>query len=150
MADVSAARLQTNEVVDSATVLWFSAPVAAIIPLPDVSAILLGGDSGISKDSDGSVSPSSVLFYVSHSPGLVTDSLLSIGLVPATAPIDTDSHAVLISESHVNRLGFRLRSPPSLMKVDLALPLNNLEPTRPEFTEWVKLKPHNVNNFWSS
>jgi hypothetical protein len=68
MADVSAARLQTNKVVDSATVLWFSAPVAAIIPLPDVSAILLGGDSDISKDSDGSVSPSSVLFYVSHSP----------------------------------------------------------------------------------
>jgi hypothetical protein len=162
MEDVNAARHRTSKTVASITaaasptVEATAHHVAAVMP-PNKSSVLDLSGSDLSKDSDDDVSVNPhadcpIPFMVPH---YKWDCLVSNKTTgePITLQslLDDGSHMVLIDDIVARGLGLCRRCLPKLIPIELALsPSNRTEAAKTVLTEWVKLKPRDVNDQWTS
>jgi hypothetical protein len=115
-------------------------PVTAIMLPTNISTVLKGDNSDLSKDSDDSVSTRFVLFSIPH-----YRWECAVDGVEVEALIDNGSHTVLVQNELVDRLNLRRRTLHEPMNISLALSdsKNRMVTT---LTEWVKLKLYDRNN----
>jgi hypothetical protein len=132
-------------------VVAIPAPVAAIMP-PNASSVLGGEEADLSKDSNDSISTvPDIPFSLPHMQWpCALDDPGSIDCLVLTGLIDNGSHAVLIRPNIVKHLSLCIYELPSPMEVDVAISPSLKERNSTIFTNWVKLKAHDTNNYWSS
>jgi len=145
--DVNAARHKTTSPVATVRDSSYGSgtlPVAAIMPPTNISAVLKGDNSDLSKDSNGSVSTCFMPFSIPH-----YRCECAVDGVEVEALIDNGSHTVLVRSELVDCLNLRRRTLHEPMNISLTLSdsKNHIVTT---LTEWVKLKLYDRNNLWCS
>lgn len=138
-----------------ATTTW---PVAAAVPVNDIgvlNAMNADGteaDSNLSIDSETVSKASPVPFAVPHLLWTCAidncDPGSQVSHANITALVDDRAHLVLIHPELIDQLHLKCHLLPAPIEIRVAVSDSSSPVCR--LTEWVKLKPHDITNAWSS